>query len=227
MRTPRPWRRPPSPVMVLCRCPCHAECPLADERAVSREVWDERCSCPGAEVARVSFARSTERREEVNRIVADVDFSDHPDAEEIETRLRAVFAEHGTAPPPGLTGWSRILAAGAATPRVTVLPRLLGLGARAVAHTVRWSHAPATSRQDAQNRHETRMAYRAVGGVVTVATALTATALVSHGWRRLLWSTAATGAWLTSGYAVSLVTAVAAVGRTAEARSGAQDLPSR
>ena len=227
MRMPlRPWRRPTSPDMVLCRCPCHAECPLADERSVLRELWDEQCVCPGAEVARASLARSAERREEVGRIVGDVDFSDHPDAEEIENRLRAVFTEHGTEPPPGLTGWARIIAAGKA-PRGTRLPRLLGMGGRAVASTVRWSHAPASSDGDAQNRSQTRSGYRAVGVVATVAMALTVAAVVSTGWRRLLWGLTASVAWLLSGYAVSLVTAVAGIGRAAESSSRAQDLRSR
>jgi hypothetical protein len=159
-------------------------------------------------------------------MIGDVDFSDHPDAEEIETRLGAVFAEHGMPPPPGLTGWSRVIASGAA-PRGTRLPRLLGMGARAVAGTVRWSKAPASSDQDAQHRTQTRSGYRAAGAVAAVAMALTVAAVASTGWRRLLWSVVATVAWLTSGWAVSLVTAVAAIVRAAEAHPRAEDLPSR
>lgn len=226
MRMPRPWRRPLVADMVLCRCSCHAECPLADDGRVPQDVWSERCVCPGAAVARASFERSADRRREVSRVVADVDFSDHPDADEIEDRLRAVFAEHGTPPPPGMTAWSRVIAAGAARPG-TRLPRLLATGARAVAHAVRWSHEPPSSAGDAHNRHQTRAAYRAVGVVATVAMALTVAALFTSGWRRLLWSAAAGGAWLMSGYAVSLVTAVAAIGRSAETHSRAEDLPSR
>lgn len=34
----------------LCRCPCHAGCPVTDRRlAVPFKVWRESCSCPGAE----------------------------------------------------------------------------------------------------------------------------------------------------------------------------------
>jgi hypothetical protein len=46
-------------------------------------------------------------------IVADVDTSDHPDAEAIEERLRDVFLAHGHQPPRSLTGTSRVMAAGA------------------------------------------------------------------------------------------------------------------
>lgn len=226
MRMPRRWQRSPVPEMVLCRCPCHADCPLASDRVVQQDFWDERCSCPGAVVARESLARTAERREEIGRIAGDVDFTDHPDAEEIETRLRAVFAQHGTPPPPGLPGWSRILAASRA-PRGTRIPRLPGLGSRSVANTVRWSHGPASSVVDEHNRHETRAAYRAAGVVASVATALTVAAVVSSGRRRLLLGAAAAGAWLSSGYAVSLVTTVATIARSAETRSRAQDLPSR
>ena len=226
VRTFRPWRRRPAAQMPLCSCPCHAGCPLAAEPAVSREEWIERCRCPGAAVVKASFARADDRRRELNRIVGDVDFSDHPDAVEIEARLRAVFAEHGEQAPPGLTGWSRIIAAGKAR-RGTRAPRLLALGARAVGSTVRWSHEPASTGRDAQNRTQFRAGYRAVGVVAAVAMGLTVAAVVASGWRRWLLSATATAAWLLSGYAVSLVTAVASIARSAEASARPQDLPSR
>lgn len=222
VRMPRPWRRPLAGELVVCRCPCHAGCPVAAERTVSREVWAAECTCPGAARSRDSFERGRERR----RLVAEVDFSDHPDALEIEARLRAVFEEHGQPPPPGMTTWSRLLAAGRA-PRGTRLVRVLGMGARAVAHTVRWSHEPASSAEDAENRTQLRSAYRAVGAVAAVAMALTVAAVVSTGWRRLLWGLVAAAAWLTSGYAVSLVTTIATIARSAGTSSRAQDLPSR
>jgi hypothetical protein len=77
---------------------------------VAQQVWAATCTCPGAERPRAAFARQQERR----RILADVDFSDHPDAEEIEVRLRTVFEEHGEAAPPRPNPWSRVVAARAA-----------------------------------------------------------------------------------------------------------------
>ena len=38
--------------ITLCRCPCHAACPLADRRPVSLTVWQQLCACPGAEEQR-------------------------------------------------------------------------------------------------------------------------------------------------------------------------------
>ena len=35
--------------VALCRCPCHAACPLADRRPVSLTVWQQVCKCPGGE----------------------------------------------------------------------------------------------------------------------------------------------------------------------------------
>lgn len=32
----------------LCRCPCHATCPLADRYPVTLMVWQQLCACPGA-----------------------------------------------------------------------------------------------------------------------------------------------------------------------------------
>jgi hypothetical protein len=47
-------RRLPSPhrlqsTVALCRCSCHAACPLADRMPVSLTVWQQLCACPGAE----------------------------------------------------------------------------------------------------------------------------------------------------------------------------------
>jgi hypothetical protein len=39
-------------IIVLCRCPCHAACPLADRMPVSLTVWQQLCACPGAEKQR-------------------------------------------------------------------------------------------------------------------------------------------------------------------------------
>jgi hypothetical protein len=222
VRMRRPWRRRLEAELVVCRCPCHADCPLSVDRAVLREVWAATCTCPGAAAPRASF----ERRREMSRFVGEVDFTDHPDAEEIETRLRAVFEENGEAPPPGMTTWSRLIAAGSG-PRGTRLPRVLAMGGQAIAHAVRWSHEPALSGQDAHSREQMRSAYRAIGAVVGVAMALTVAAVASTGWRRVLWSLVATVAWLTSGYSVTLVTAVASIARSTEAHARAQDLPSR
>src|ERR1700691_731766 len=35
--------------LTICKCPCHASCPVASSRmAVSPADWEGRCSCPGA-----------------------------------------------------------------------------------------------------------------------------------------------------------------------------------
>jgi hypothetical protein len=169
--------------MVLCRCACHAACPLAGEPTTAQAVWDERCACPGADRAREVFARSAARRRELNRIAGDVDMAGHPDAEEIEIRLRAVFEEHGQAPPAAMTSWSRLSG--------------------------------------------THAGYRAAAVVATVATGLTAAAVLSTGWRRVALGAVAGAAWLASGYAITAVTAIGQLTRWTEAHPRAQDLPSR
>lgn len=35
--------------IVLCRCSCHAACPLAGRTPVSLTVWQQLCPCPGGE----------------------------------------------------------------------------------------------------------------------------------------------------------------------------------
>jgi hypothetical protein len=39
-------------IVALCRCPCHAACPLAGRMPVSLTVWQQLCTCPGAEKQR-------------------------------------------------------------------------------------------------------------------------------------------------------------------------------
>lgn len=34
--------------ITLCRCQCHAACPLADRMPVHLTVWQQLCACPGA-----------------------------------------------------------------------------------------------------------------------------------------------------------------------------------
>lgn len=51
-------RRPVFPdrlqsIIALCRCGCHAACPLADRMPVPLTVWQQLCACPGAEQQRV------------------------------------------------------------------------------------------------------------------------------------------------------------------------------
>src|SRR5258708_22190317 len=51
MRMSRPGPRLESTV-ALCRCSCHATCPLADRMPVPLTVWQQLCTCPGADEQR-------------------------------------------------------------------------------------------------------------------------------------------------------------------------------
>jgi len=42
-------RRRLESTVALCRCRCHAGCPLADRMPVPLTVWQQLCACPGAE----------------------------------------------------------------------------------------------------------------------------------------------------------------------------------
>jgi len=124
-------------------------------------------------------------------ILADVDLSDHPDAGTVERRLRNAFLAHGTRPP-HLTGMSRVMAAGTG-PRGTRSPRLLWLGARAIARAVRWARQPGS---DADDRRSLRRMYAADGGLIALGVLLTAAAVRASGWRRLPWAATALLTWL-------------------------------
>lgn len=51
VRMTRPGPRLESTV-ALCRCSCHAACPLADRMPVPLAVWQQLCACPGADKQR-------------------------------------------------------------------------------------------------------------------------------------------------------------------------------
>jgi hypothetical protein len=51
MRALKAWNRLNSTI-VLCRCSCHASCPLAGRGPVPLTVWQQLCACPGGDRAR-------------------------------------------------------------------------------------------------------------------------------------------------------------------------------
>jgi hypothetical protein len=110
MRVAGLWRLRPRPEVVLCNDPWHRSrnCPLVGRRKAAQDVWSADCTYPGAEDSRRSFARSHERRREMDAVMADVDLADHPNAETVERRLRDALVAHGKQPPPGLPGMSRL-----------------------------------------------------------------------------------------------------------------------
>jgi hypothetical protein len=196
----------------LCNDPCHRgrHCPLAGRRKAARDEWTARCTCPGADVSRRSFERAEAKRGETAAILADVDLSDHPDAETIERRLRTAFEAHGEQLPRNLTGISRVVAAGTGR-RGTRSARLLGLGVRAAARGVRWAWQPGA---DAKDRRALRHMYVSFGAPIGIAILLTAGAARASGWRRLPWAVIALLMWLFTTRSVAIGALVATVVRT-------------
>lgn len=135
-------------------------------------------------------------------ITADVELSDHPDAETIERRLRDAFRAHGEQLPPFLPGMSRLVAAGTG-PRGSRSARLLGRGVRATADAVRWAWQPGTD-GDAQDRHSLRGLYASFGALIGIAALLTTAAVKASGWRRLPWAAIALLSWLFTTRTVAL-----------------------
>lgn len=144
-------------------------------------------------------------------VLADVDTSDHPDAETIERRLREVFQAHGEPLPPFLPGMSRLMAAGTG-PKGTRSPRLVGLGVRAAVRAVRWAWQPGTD-ADAEDRRTLRGMYAAFGALIGIAALLTTAAVRASGWRRLPWAVIALLAWLFTSRTVALGALVTTVVR--------------
>ena len=52
------------PAALLCLCTCHSGCPLAGRLPlVTREVWQGRCTCPGAGLAAAKLEEAEEQDE--------------------------------------------------------------------------------------------------------------------------------------------------------------------
>lgn len=179
-----------------------------------REAWRQRCACPGAGPVQQQQQRAEERRHELADVLAGLRHEGQLSADEIEMRLRAVFLHRGEHPPPGLTGWARVVAA-STTRRGTRTPRLLGMGVRALARSV-WRAWQPENGAEVENRAETRKLYRGISVAALIATLLTATALRSSGWRRLSAAGGAALAWLATIWAMAIGTFVAGIARFAE-----------
>jgi hypothetical protein len=219
-----PWRRRPwaEHVLTLCICDCHTRCPLAGQETVTRATWLQQCACPGAGPVRDQQERAEQRRQDMSGVLAELRHEGHhPTSAEIEARLRAVFLDRGEPPPPAVAGWASVVAASQAR-RGTRTPRLLGMGLRGVARSVRWAWQPAHG-IEAGNRAEARKLYGGVGVVALVAALLTATALRSSGWRRLASAGGAVVAWLATAWVTALGTVVTEISRFAEEHPASGD----
>jgi hypothetical protein len=210
------WRRPPRPELILCNDSCHnrRHCRLAGRRKAPQDEWSTRCTCPGADTSRRSFAKSEEKRREMAALFADLDLTDHPDPQTIERRIRRALQAHGEQTPPFLQAMSRLIAAGTG-PKGTRSARLLGLGAGAATRAVRWAWQPGTP-ADAKDRRSLRRMYASLGALTAVAVLLTAAAVRATGWRRAPWALTALLAWLFTAQSVSLGALVTAMVRMAQ-----------
>jgi hypothetical protein len=217
----RPWRpRPQSQwTVALCDCDCHAGCPLGGRPSAARDRWREACRCPGSVAVKERMARSEEQQRRTAEVMADVDVTDHPSAEEVERRIRAAYLAHDQPlPPVGLTAVSRLASAVTAR-RGTRRLRLLALGGGALARAVRWSREPAVG-PDAHNREELRRMFRAAGVLAGLSGLLTGAGVATHGWRRVPWVLLAAVSGLAAAWTAAIATGLTQLGRVTTARRG-------
>ena len=200
---------------VVCVCSCHAGCPLTGRSSVAPAIWAQQCTCPGAAPIRARQDREYERRRELHQVVTGARREGRLPPEELERRLGAVYLGHGESPPPGLTGWARMLSAGTARPG-TRTPRLLWLGVRAVAGTIRWAWQPDRG-ATADGRAGARTLYRTLGVMALVSALLTAAAASASRGRRLGPGVGAALSWFATLWGTVLGTAVTQIVRSAAA----------
>ena len=198
---------------MLCVCGCHTGCLLTGQGSVAPAVWTQQCTCPGAGPVRARLEREDERRREFGEVLAGARHEGRLPAEEVEHRLRAVYLRRGESPPPGLTGWARMLSAGTARPG-TRTPRLVWMGVRAVARTIRWAWAPDHG-ASADGRASARRLYRTLGVMALVSALLTAAAARTSQGRRLGLGVGAALSWFATLWGTVLGTAVTQIGRSA------------
>jgi hypothetical protein len=208
------YRRHPMLTMLLCDCGCHAECPLSGQQTAPRNVWLQRCACPGTVPVRQRHEQMEQRKVEMSAVMAQAREEGALPPAEIERRLRAVFEAHGERPPP-LEGVSR-LSVVATAPRGTRMMRLLWMGVLAVVRAVRWAWEPTPQGTGHDNRRQARGGFLVIAGGGSAAGVLTALAIRSHGWRRGLLGAIAAVVGLVSTWALVLLTGVTAVSRAAE-----------
>ena len=202
---------------VVCTCTCHDGCPLTGQGSVAPAVWEERCTCPGAGPVRARREQAAERRREVDEVLTGIRHEGRLSVDEVAHRLRAIHLRHGEAPPPGLTGWAQLVSAGTARPG-TRTPRLLWLGVRVVADTVRWAWLPAGDAAEG-GRDGARVFFRVAATLAVVSALLTGAAARASGGRRAGVGVGAALAWLATLGITSVGTAVLQLVRVAGAHS--------
>jgi hypothetical protein len=216
------FRRGDELTFTLCACGCHADCPLAGRRTVTSEDWQRLCTCPGSAAAKDQQQRREQRRRDVVAVYEQARAEGLRDADQLESRLRAVFLADGEEPPAGLATASRIASA-AQSPRGTRTGRVAWLAVRAAVATGRWAWQPPTSDLDAHNRAEARRMYRATGTTAGIAALLTTMAVLSSGRRRAAWSAGAAAAWGVATVGFTVGTGVMTLARSIAERSGPGD----
>lgn len=127
MRDKRPW-------VVLCKCDCHANCPLSARKdAVPEADWSTACTCAAAEAERERLAKgraaSAERRERTRAAMREVDLEGGRSAADIQADMEAAYRRHGVEPATDLAGSASFVEA-VTGPRLLLVPRLAKLGWR-------------------------------------------------------------------------------------------------
>ncbi|MEU2350602.1 hypothetical protein [Modestobacter sp. NPDC049651] len=139
-----------------------------------------------------AFRRSSERvaarRDLLRAVVAGTDLADRSDPVTVERRLVEGYRAVGEQPPPGLAALSAVLATRSRAPG-TRTARLSWLGLRTAVRGVRQTWAPGGD-------HAARGMQQATAAVWVLAVLLTAGAVRTTGWPRVVVALAALPVWL-------------------------------
>lgn len=83
-------------VLRLCHCPCHQACPVTAARPATRQIWPDKCRCPGSEKVRRRLTRSAEvarqRRERMEQVFHGADLSSARSRKEMQEQLEAALS---------------------------------------------------------------------------------------------------------------------------------------
>jgi hypothetical protein len=134
------FRKMETPMITLCQCDCHVQCPIASDQGVPETDWYERCVCPGAEESKHQHRAWDEERAAQKRAAAEIRASIDPTGKsraEIRAELEAAYQERGMNPSPyelEATSGSMEAAGG---PAHLAGPRVMGTLGRLVSNLIR------------------------------------------------------------------------------------------
>lgn len=134
---------------VFCRCPCHADCPLAGHERTRKGLWEAECTCPGAVPARARRAElmarleaeRADRKQRMDAALAGVNVGHGRSKTELKAEFTAAFRRHDVKAPEAMLDVAAEALSAVTGPRLLAPPRLGLLGGKLAVRGARAAYA--------------------------------------------------------------------------------------